>query len=90
MSALWSTEARGGRLKKNEKNVKNVKNEKKNLEFLAKQGVMLSFDENVSRTYEMKKRLRSGGLVAITFGNVRSYSCFPYYPINRTLVFEAV
>ena len=27
-----------------------------NLKFLAKQGVMLSFDEIVSRTYEMKKR----------------------------------
>ena len=56
MSALWSTEARGGEIEKNEKNVKkvkNVKNEKnenKNLEFLAKQGLMLSFDENVSRT----------------------------------------
>ena len=32
------------------------KTETKNLEFLAKQGVMLSFDENVPRTYEMKKR----------------------------------
>ena len=29
-----------------------------NLEFLAKQGVMLSFDENVPRTYEMKKRAK--------------------------------
>ena len=29
-----------------------------NVEFLAKQGVMLSFDENVSRIYEMKKRVK--------------------------------
>ena len=33
-----------------------VRNFKNNLEFLAKQGVMLSFDESVLRTYEMKKR----------------------------------
>ena len=30
----------------------------KNLVFFAKPGVMLSFDANVSRTYEMKKRAK--------------------------------